>query len=187
MSQETNVTQPLSRLALLVPPYVVVYTLLGLWLMIDGWLTGFSALKWMWSQEGEFSPLIKFMLFTMNGALLGCAVLGIISFHRYYSLEKSFDRSHIWGYMFAPLLAIVVGALAFALLQSGLFVLSGNVAKGSDPQSASLAYFAIGSIVGYNWDVFAEKLEALSSNIKEAKVVESKSEGEEPKPKEEKS
>lgn len=130
---------------------------------------------WLWGGGTEaltplgvdikFPPVIEFMLFTMTGALLGCSLLGIISFHRYYAVQKSFDADHIWGFVFAPLLALIVGALVYALLQSGLFVLSGNIARTDDPESAALGYLAIGSVAGYNWDVFAKKLEQLSQNV----------------------
>ncbi|WP_261881486.1 hypothetical protein [Vibrio coralliirubri] len=154
-----------SRLALLVPPYIFIYSLAGLWLAIDGWLTGFSSALGLWDNVGEAPPFIFSMMFTMAGALLGSAILGIISFHRYFAIEKSFDSNHIWGYLFSPLLALIVGALFFALFNSGLVVLVGNSSEVTEPLSASLGYFSMGGIIGYNWDVFVKKLEELSRSL----------------------
>lgn len=163
--EEAGESSAKSRLALLVPPYIFIYSLAGLWLAIDGWLTGFSSILGLWTKVDTVPPFIFSMMFTMTGALLGSAILGIISFHRYYAIEKSFDGNHIWGFLFSPLLALIIGALFFALLKSGLVVLSGNNSEVTEPLSASLGYFSIGGIVGYNWDVFVKKLEELSKNL----------------------
>ncbi|ELL0573935.1 hypothetical protein Q6U63_003271 [Vibrio fluvialis] len=156
-----------TKLALIVPIYIFVYALAAMWTMIDGWLSGFANILSIWSVSDVDSvhSIITFLLFTMVGSVLGCAVLGIISFHRYYAIEKSFDDDHIWGFLFAPLLALIIGVLVYAIIQSGLVVLSGNVANPSDPNNASLGYLSIGCVAGYNWDVFARKLQELSKNI----------------------
>lgn len=154
-----------SKLSPLVPIYILTYSITALWLTIDGLLSGFSSLMSLWPAQEVVPSLITSMIFTMVGSLLGCSILGIISFHRYYALEKSFDADHIWGFLFAPFLALIVGVLIYAILQSGLFVLSGEMAKASDPKSASLGYLAIGGVAGYNWDVFVKKLEDLSKNL----------------------
>ncbi|EHY1015016.1 hypothetical protein K2V14_003754 [Vibrio vulnificus] len=158
-----------SKLSLLVPPYILFYSTTSLWLTIDGLLSNFSSLTPLWNTTSDISPLITSMMFTMTGSLLGSSILGIISFHRYFAIEKSFDADHIWGFIFAPLLSVIVGALIYAILQSGLFVLSGDMASETDPSSASLGYLAIGGIAGYNWDVFVKKLEELSKNIMNTK------------------
>ena len=158
-------SSPRSRVALLVPPYIFIYSLTALWLVVDGWLTGFKSVLALWSDLSIVPPFVISMMFTMTGALLGSAILGIISFHRYYAVEKSFDANHVWGFLFSPLLALIIGALFFALLKSGLVVLSGASGEVTEPVSASLGYFAIGGVVGYNWDVFVKKLEELSKNL----------------------
>lgn len=157
--------QPL--LVFIVPVYIFMYAIAAIWTMVDGWLSNFSGILTLWSvTDAQTVPsVVTFLMFTMVGAVLGCAVLGIISFHRYYATEKTFDNDHIWGFLFAPLLALIVGILIYAIIQSGLVVLSGDIARASDPNNASLGYLAIGGVTGYNWDVFAKKLQELSKSV----------------------
>ncbi|WP_155674601.1 hypothetical protein [Aliivibrio fischeri] len=155
----------------LVPTYIVIYTLFSIWLLIDGWINGFSSIFWLWSITPETStlpPPVYNLLFTMLGALLGCAVLGITSFHRYKAIDKAFDIDHLSGFILAPILALIIGLLIFAMLQSGLVVLTNqSVSTGNtNPETtATLGYLAIGGISGYNWDVFVKKLQELSANV----------------------
>lgn len=79
-----------------------------------------------------------------------------------------FDRDHLWGFFLAPFLALIVGILIFALLQSGLVVLTNQSVTAnaeSADTTASLGYLAIGGVAGYNWDVFVKKLQELSANV----------------------
>ncbi|EIZ1173861.1 hypothetical protein MOV00_004045 [Vibrio vulnificus] len=154
-----------SKWALLVPPYIFLYTLAAIWLTLDGWLSGFSSILNLWTFDIEPPRLVISILFTMTGAMLGSSLLGIISFHRYHAIEKSFDTDHLWGFLFSPLLALIVGVLIFAIIQSGLIVLSGDISHATNPESATLGYLAIGGVSGYNWDVFVKKLEELSKNV----------------------
>jgi len=155
------------KLAFLVPIYIFLYSLIAIWILIDGWLTDFSFVLKLWSVSDIKSvpTLVHYVLFTMNGALFGSAILGIISFHRYFAIEKTFDADHLWGFLFSPLLALLVGILIFAIIQSGLVVLSGDLASATNPENATLGYLAIGGIAGYNWDVFVKKLQNLSKDV----------------------
>ena len=153
---------------IIVPAYIFIYTIASIWLLIDGWINQFSSIHVVWSTT-TLPPHVQNLFFTMLGALLGCAILGITSFHRYKAIEKTFDIDHIWGFFLAPVLALVVGLLIYAILQSGLVVLTNQTSLTSiTPQSnitATLGYLAIGGITGYNWDVFIKKLQELSANI----------------------
>ncbi|UPR31282.1 hypothetical protein IS519_11105 [Vibrio crassostreae] len=144
-----------------------LYTLGAIWLLIDGWLTGFTFVLKFWDVPNDhiISPLVLYSFFTMIGAILGCALLGIISFHRYQAIEKSFDSDHLWGFFLTPILALIVGILTFAIIQSGLVVLSGDLASATNPENASLGYLAIGGVAGYNWDVVANKIQNLSKSV----------------------
>ncbi len=153
--------------AFVVPAYIVIYTTSAIWLLIDGWVNQFSSISGLWSVEA-LPQHVQSLFFTMLGALLGCAILGITSFHRYMAIEKTFDGDHLWGFFLAPILAIIVGLLIFALLQSGLVVLTNQAvsAETVNPTvTATLGYLAIGGIAGYNWDVFVKKLQELSANV----------------------
>ncbi|MGL1103976.1 hypothetical protein ACSTLM_07280 [Vibrio parahaemolyticus] len=153
-------------LVYLVPPYIFACTLGAIWILIDGWVSNFSSISILWAIDKDHAlPNIAVsLIFTQVGAVLGGALLAIVSFHRYQAIEKAFDKDHLWGFMFSPLLALIIGTLAFAIIQSGLVVLSGGL-DAKDHYTATLGYLSIGGIAGYNWDVFIKKLKDLSKNV----------------------
>ncbi|MCR9655015.1 hypothetical protein NB537_09365 [Vibrio parahaemolyticus] len=168
-SEESETLSQISNggfLLYLVPPYIFVCTLGAIWLLIDGWVSNFSSISTLWAIDKDHAlPSVAVsLLFTQVGAVLGGALLAIVSFHRYQAIEKAFDKDHLWGFMFSPLLALIIGTLAFAIIQSGLVVLSGGIDT-KDHYTATLGYLSIGGIAGYNWDVFIKKLKDLSKNI----------------------
>jgi hypothetical protein len=150
-----------------VPPYIFICTLGAIWLIIDGWVSNFSSISFLWSVEkGKYLPPIAIsLLFTQAGAILGGSLLAVVSFHKYKAIKKTFDNDHLWGFLFSPLLALTIGTLAFAIIQSGLIVLSGGVDMTKNPYTSTLGYLSIGGIAGYNWDVFIKKLQDLSKNV----------------------
>lgn len=174
-NQNNNITPPnqsnngtdVGKSIWLVPIYTLAYSIFAIWLLIDGWLTGFSSILNLWHLNEEFTvpAQVPFLFFTIVGALLGSAILSVTSFHRHYAINYSFNSRHIWGFFLAPLLATLVGCLVFAIVQSGLLVLTGDIANETDPVRASLGYVAIGGVAGYNWDVFVKKLENLSQDL----------------------
>ncbi|CZV06606.1 Uncharacterised protein [Enterobacter hormaechei] len=111
---------------------------------------------------------IKLALFTILGAILGGATLGIVSLHKYSAVTKSLDIDHVWGYLMAPILSIIIGVLIFCFLQSGLFVLTGDNAVSTENFNVRIGYISLGAICSYNWDVFIIKLQRLSSRITDA-------------------
>ncbi|MBF4383405.1 hypothetical protein EA848_17225 [Vibrio anguillarum] len=161
-------SSPSKLITLSIPIYIFLYVVMATWLLFDGWITNFSSLQSIWTlSEGQSSlpSHVVFSIYTILGAILGSGLLGIISFHRYVAIEKSFDDDHVWGFLFAPLLAGIVGILIFSIIQSGLIVLSGQMSNIDNESNATLGYLAIGAITGYNWDVFVRKMQELSSNI----------------------
>lgn len=168
MSEDTNNSSEQSSFAFVVPTYIISYTIAAIWLLIDGWVNNFSVISGLWGTDIILPPHVQSLFFTMIGALLGCSILGITSFHRYVAIEKSFDNDHLWGFILAPILAVVVGLLIFALLQSGLVVLTNQATSSTlntPSVTATFGYLAIGGVAGYNWDVFVKKLQELSANV----------------------
>ncbi|HIF9290718.1 TPA: hypothetical protein ACX6RJ_001505 [Photobacterium damselae] len=169
ITSETNtLTQkksiPFIVIAILTSIYMITYGLGTIWLLFDGWINQFKALHWLWGVEDKdhFSATICFALFTVLGAIMGGSLLSITSFHRHFAIEKKFDTDHLWGYWFTPVLSIIVGIVVYALVQSGLLVLSGTSNSLENLSTAALGYTAIGSVAGYNWDIFIRKLQDLS-------------------------
>jgi len=161
------------RLVLIgVPIYIFLYVMMAIWLLFDGWITNFSSFQLVWSlPKGQTSlpSHVVFSIYTILGAIIGSGVLGITSFHRYVAIEKSFDDDHVWGFIFSPLLAGSIGILIFAIIQSGLIVLAGQISSVEKESNATLGYLAIGGVTGYNWDKFIERMQELSSNILNSK------------------
>ncbi|ENP8415202.1 hypothetical protein [Vibrio alginolyticus] len=144
--------------------YILMYGLTTIWLLFDGWINQFESMYWLWGMNNkqEFSQTICFALFTVLGSIMGGALLSITSFHKHFAIEKKFDTDHLWGYWFTPVLSIIVGIIVYALVQSGLLVLSGSPTTQENVSTTALGYMAIGSISGYNWDVFINKIKDLS-------------------------
>ena len=167
ISDQENSSSDTGKSIWLVPIYIFIYSSFAIWLLIDGWLTEFSSVLKFWdiSVGSEIPAQVSFLFFTIVGSLFGCGILGITSFHRHYAITCLFKKKHMWGFYLAPLLATLVGCLVFAIVQSGLLVLTGDIANESDPVRATLGYVAIGGVAGYNWDVFIKKLENLSREM----------------------
>lgn len=143
--------------------YVCAYSIGAMWMLFQFWI-GDSFLQAQPSPEPAMAD-INMGIATCLGSLLGCALLNIISFHRYVAVEKFFDLDHIYGFFLSPILAVIVGLLTFSIMHSGIFILSGSGNIQSDSFSASLGHLAIGAIAGYNWDVFIKKVQTLSNNL----------------------
>ncbi|MFT7680658.1 MAG: glycerol uptake facilitator-like aquaporin [Moritella dasanensis] len=145
--------------------YLTVYPTFTIWLLFDGLTNKFSSLYFLWKIDPliGFSTTVNLLFFTTMGAILGGAILNIISFHKYFSVEKNFNIEYLWGYFFTPILSAVVGIVAFSLVQGGLLVLNGSLADKPESINSALGFIAIGCIAGYNWDVFIRKLQELSS------------------------
>lgn len=149
--------------------YIVAYLLGSIWLFVEGWLNRFGAVHGVWSYPGDqdFPPMLQSAMFSLTGAVMGAGVLSITSFYKYTSVEKTFHTHHMWGYYFAPVLASIIGLMAFALLQSGLLVFSGSNASTSP--ISHLGYLSIGFISGYGWYQFTVKIDELVEKILSSK------------------
>lgn len=96
---------------------------------------------------------------------MGCGILGISSFYRYVAVEGTFQRHHLWGYYYAPLLASIIGLIVFALLQSGLLVFSGSNTEDKTSSVSHLGYLSIGFISVYGWYQFTVKVDELVGKL----------------------
>lgn len=147
--------------------YITAYSGFSIWLLFDGWINNFSALHYLWRVESGFElpDYVQLALTTSLGAVLGGAILSVVSFHRYVAIEKSFEPEHGWGFLVMPLLSIIIGLVVYSLVQGGLLILSGSITEENSPKSAHLGFTAIGCISGYNWDKVASQLQKLSNKV----------------------
>lgn len=146
--------------------FTISYSLLGMWLLFDGYLNSFSSLYWLWGlDDSGFPAIFRLAIFSLVGSILGCATLDIVSFHKYIAIKKVFDLDHIWGFFFSPILASIIGLIVFALFQSGLLVFSGNLSTEESPVTAELGFTAIGFVAGYSWHDVVSKFREISDGF----------------------
>ncbi|HAT1593671.1 hypothetical protein P9911_025115 [Klebsiella oxytoca] len=146
--------------------YILIYTFFTLKFLLMACQDSYSFLGSNYSIETFIDEgKVKLALFTIFGAILGGATLGIISLHKYSAVSKDLDIDHLWGYLMAPVLSLIIGILIFCFLQSGLLVLTGDTKNIDVTINIKIGYFSLGAICAYNWDVFIIKLQKLSSRI----------------------
>ncbi|WON77394.1 hypothetical protein [Serratia sp. UGAL515B_01] len=154
-------------LSLLLFIWIMVCTLITLRYLFLVWSGDYTFLRLLLQPTGEFvaSDEIRLAIFTIAGALLGGSTLSITSLHKYSAVTKTLDVDHLWGYLMAPVLSVVIGLLIFCMLYSGLMVLNGGTSINSELSSVRIGYLSLGAICSYNWDVFVIKLQKLSKHV----------------------
>ena len=147
--------------------WIMGCTLITVRYLFIAWSGDYSFLRLLLQPTDEFvvSDEIRLATFTVAGALLGGATLSITSLHKYSAVTKTLDVDHLWGYLMAPVLSIVIGLLIFCLLYSGLMVLNGGMSINSELSSVRIGYLSLGAICSYNGDVFVLKLQKLSKHV----------------------
>ena len=167
MNNEKKLSGGVRFLALVLSVYISVYSFLSVKFILMAWSNDFSFLFPFIHNYKALSETqgINLVIYTILGSILGGAVLGITSLHKYSAITKTLDFDHIWGYILAPLLSIVIGILIFCFLQSGLLVLTGSVNSKANSISVMIGYTGFGAIASYNWDVFIIKLQKLSKSL----------------------
>jgi len=147
--------------------YIMTYTLFAIKYLFLSWAGDYEFLNNLIHPSGSLvaNEEIKLTIFTIIGALFGGATLGITSLHRYSAVTKTLDIDHLWGYLMAPMLSIVIGILIFCLLYSGVMVLNGGASINAGQTSVKIGYLSLGAICSYNWDVFVMKLQKLSKHV----------------------
>ncbi len=154
-------------LSLLLFIWVMACTLITVRYLLLAWSGDYTFLHLLLNYESDFvvNDEMKLASYTVAGALLGGATLSITSLHKYSAVTKTLDVDHLWGYLMAPVLSVVIGLLIFFLLYSGLMVLNGGENVNSELSSVRIGYLSLGAIGSYNWDVFLRKMQNLSKHI----------------------
>lgn len=147
--------------------YIMAYTLFSIKYLFLSWAGDYAFLNNLIHASDSFvaNEEMKLAIFTIIGALFGGATLGITSLHKYSAVTKKLDIDHLWGYLMAPILSIVIGILIFCLLYSGIMVLNGGSSINTAQASVKIGYLSLGAICSYNWDVFVIKLQKLSKHV----------------------
>lgn len=156
-------------LSLVISSYLMVYTFFTVKFLFLSWSNDYSFLNLLlhFKSETDISEEIKLAMYTIFGAILGGAMLGITSLHKYAAVTKKLNVDHIWGYFMAPILSVVIGILIFCFLYSGLIVLTGGADLDVEKNSVKIGYLSMGAVSAYNWEVFIKKLKNLSKHVSE--------------------
>ena len=84
-----------------------------------------------------------------------------MSFHKHVSVEQDFSNAHVWGYFIGPVLAMILGIVVFALVQSGLLVFGNGSLNSEQSNVAFLGSLSIGFLAGFGWYSATQKLRSL--------------------------
>jgi hypothetical protein len=103
-------------------------------------------------------------LYSVLGALIGCGLFDIISFHKYVAVMKNFEKEHVWGYFFAPWMAAALGVVIYGLLKTGLLVFTGSVTN-DNVDTARLGYLTIGFLSGFGWFKLIGKIKKIIDEL----------------------
>lgn len=156
-------------IAFVILAYTLFFGVSGIVMIFSGWISEFKMIfgSYLTVLSDSTRNSIFLCLYTISGSLLGGSTLSITSFHRSIVKFKCVGVDHIWGYLMAPLLFIIIGILTFCLIQGGLIVFTAGNYDNEKVSSSMLGYVAFGAIGAYNWDVFIEKLQSLSKRLNE--------------------
>lgn len=171
LNDVSNHQKSISRVNFIVKLFILIYVLTYITvvfiLLVDGWIHNYLiTMKLLFlPPDSTLSPTFISAMHTVLGSLLGCGVLAIVSFHKYVAYQQSFESPHVWGYFCGPWLAATLGLIIFALLQSGLFVFSGNISKNEQTETANLGYLAIGFLAGFGWYRVTKVIEHLVTRV----------------------
>lgn len=143
--------------------WLVSYTLIAMSYLADLWLNKdhFLCVNFNYLDCSSFPYWVELSVHSLIGGVLGAGVLGMVSFYKYVSMERSFELSHGWGYLFAPILGGVLGLITFALVQSGLLVFSGSIQDADRNFVSNMAFLAIGFLSGFGWYPATLKIQSL--------------------------
>lgn len=102
-------------IAILIVTYTSAFGFSGVFLLFSGWVSDFRFIFDFVSNDipKQTKNSVFLCLYTISGALLGGATLSITSFHRNIVNYKCIGIDHIWGYILAPLLSIIIGILVY--------------------------------------------------------------------------
>lgn len=137
-------------IALLSTIYLLFSLVFSLWLLFDVWTRNYSFVFGNSNLKNAlFNQAFQTPAYAFIGGLLGGTVNGIRSIISWHSERKSFGSRFIYKYLSLPLLGGTLALFAYALLSSGIAVLSGVSPSGTENANASLSMFSLGALAGY--------------------------------------
>ncbi len=161
---------PSSRAPLHLKLTVFLYLLLGLfffvYLMLDSWSGEFWVPQKILGLSASFvlEPDFQFFMFAASGGGLGGTIYSVLGFHRHVSLRKDFETDFVWGYIYSPWMATVMGLVAFTLVQGGLLIFAPQN-DGTSATRTEIGYFGFGFLAGFGWTSATEKFRQLVIQI----------------------
>lgn len=109
--------------------------------------------------------MFRSMLFAVTGGAFGGITFSLLAFNRQVGFRQDFAQRFAWGYFYSPLVAAVLGLVAFALVKGGILILSGGTTAVEEEDIANLGHLGLGFLAGFGWATFTEKLGRVITEI----------------------
>jgi PASTA domain len=138
--------------------YVYLFLALGffLWVLFDTWARKYTFALWLGFSTAEAqahlnSPIFRSFAYAFVGGALGGVIAGYRSLIHLYSVQRTFQWRFGWKYLFSPWLGATLALFVYAVIQSGVSVIGGNISSPADTGGVAKMLFALatGSLVGY--------------------------------------
>lgn len=132
--------------------YLLFMLLLTLWLLFDIWYTARSLVDRLGYADLDklrTSSTIQLIAYTVVGGILGGTVNGIRSFVVWHCDRHAFGQRYVWKYVTDPWLGAALALFVFALVQSSVALIGGEIAPGSIGATQMTAMFGVGVLAGY--------------------------------------
>ena len=152
---------------------------LWLWLLFDVW----SNCNWLarkvialfGCEAGDSldSSTYRLVACWMIGGGIGGVINGCRSLIFWHCEKNAFSARFIWKYILFPVLGAVLGLIVYALMHSGVGLLSGPTKPGAGASGQALAYFGVGALAGYGANAVFRWLDYQVSQWFKFKLAES--------------
>lgn len=131
--------------------YLITMLVFFSWQLFDVCTSRIFLLKQIFPQEAAYinSPLFRLIACTVIGGGLGGVVNGIRSLIVWHAERRAFGWRFVWKYITLPLIGVILAAIVYAIIRSGIAVFGGNFAPSSDLPNQILSAFGIGALTGY--------------------------------------
>jgi hypothetical protein len=154
--------------------YVYLVLALGffLWLLFDTWARKYTFALWLGFSAAEAqahlnSPIFRSFAYAFLGGALGGVIAGYRSCIHWHSEQRAFGWRFGWKYLFFPWLGATLALFVYAVIQSGVSVIGGNISSPADTGGVAKMLFAlaIGSLVGYGSPQVVRWLDSQVNNL----------------------
>jgi hypothetical protein len=135
--------------------YLIVSSAAWLWLLFDIWSGNNHFIQWaarQWDVNPQAclsSPTFRLVAYSLVGGGLGGVINGFRGFIFWHCECGAFGVRFIWKHVMFPIQGAVLGLVVYAMLRSGVSILSGTTKMEATGSLQGLAFFSTGVLAGY--------------------------------------